>query len=234
MNWLDRFFGRKPELTPLQTRRLAAWQALPPPRQDRPIRESRFVVVDVESSGLNISRDRLIAIGAVAVANGQIQLSDSLEIVLQQERVSAKDNILIHGIGGTAQREGVAPADALLAFLEYLGKDPLIAFHVAFDESMIRRAMKTFLGFNFQHAWADLAYVAPSLYPQLARRHRTLDDWMGLFRISNYARHNALADALSTAELLLALRQKLDAREAASLSGLKALERERRRQIRPV
>lgn len=234
MNWLDRLFGGKPKLTPRQAQRLAAWQALPSPRQDRPISESRYVVVDVESSGLNITRDRLIAIGAIAVSNGRIQLNDSLEIVLQQARISEKDNILIHGIGGTAQRGGVPPADALLSFLEYLGKDPLIAFHVAFDESMISRAMKSFLGLRFRHAWADLAYVAPALYPQVARRFRTLDDWMGMFQIGNYARHNALADALSTAELLLALRPKLESRGTASLHGLKALERERRRQIRPV
>ncbi|MDO9008897.1 MAG: 3'-5' exonuclease, partial [Thiobacillus sp.] len=125
-------------------------------------------------------------------------------------------------------------AEALLAFLEYLGKDPLIAFHVAFDESMISRAMKTCLDLKFRHAWADLAYVAPALYPQRARQYRKLDDWMGLFQISNYARHNALADALSTAELLLALSPNLEARKAASLQGLKSLEHERRRQIQPV
>ncbi len=231
MSWLDRFLGRKPDLTPEQTRRLTAWQALPSPRRDTPLGESRYVVVDVESSGLNIRRDRLIAIGAVAVTNGQIRLADSFEIVLQQARISEKDNILIHGIGGTAQREGMPPAEALLAFLDYLGKDPLVAFHVAFDESMISRAMKSFLGLNFRHAWADLAYVAPALHPQLAGRYRALDDWMGLFHIRNYARHNALADALSTAELLLALRPKLEARDAAGFAGLKALERERRRQI---
>jgi DNA polymerase-3 subunit epsilon len=233
MSWLDRFIGKRPELTPRQAERLASWQALPSPRPDQPFDLSRYVVVDVESSGLNLSRDRLIAIGAVAVTAGRIGLSDSLEIVLQQARVSAKDNILIHGIGGTAQREGVPPAEALLDFLDYLGKDPLVAFHVAFDETMIHRAMKAFLGLDFRHAWADLAYVAPALHPQLARRHRTLDDWMGVFRIGNYARHNALADALSTAELLLALRHKLEARGAASFAGLKGLEREHRRQIQP-
>ena len=121
-----------------------------------------------------------------------------------------------------------------LTFLEFLGKDPLIAFHVAFDESMISRALKTFLGFSFKHDWADLAYVAPALYPQLARRYRSLDDWMKLFRISNYARHNALADAFSTAELMLALRHELEARNATSFRGMKMLERERLRQTQPV
>jgi DNA polymerase-3 subunit epsilon len=234
MNWLGSLFGKKPELTPRQIERLGAWLALPSPRQDRAISESRLVVVDVESSGLNTARDRLIAIGAVAVANGTIELNDSIEIVLQQSRISNKDNILIHGIGATAQREGVEPAEALLAFLEYLGKDPLIAFHVAFDESMISRAMKTFLGFNFQHAWVDLAYVAPALYPQLARRYRSLDHWVGLFQIGNFARHSALADALSTAELFLALRPRLGARKGASFNSMKQLERDGRRQIQPV
>ncbi|MGA7948697.1 MAG: 3'-5' exonuclease [Thiobacillaceae bacterium] len=233
MNWLDRVFGNKPALTSEQIRRLTAWQSLPATDQESPLDEGRCVVVDVESSGLNIRKDRLIAIGAVAVTQGNIHLNDSLEIVLQQAQISGKDNILIHGIGSTAQREGMPPVDAMLTFLEYLGKDPLIAFHVAFDESMISRAMSTFLGFRFRHNWVDLAYVAPALHPQLARQYRSLDDWMGFFRISNYARHNALADALSTAELLLALRDALQVRRAASIRGMKALEREGQRQIQP-
>lgn len=231
MSWLRRLLGEKPQLTPQQAARLAAWRALPAPLPDRPLGEGRVVVVDVESSGLNPARDRLIAIGAVAVTDGRIRLEDSLETVLQQARVSDKTNILVHGIGGTAQRAGMPPAEALLAFLEYVGKDPLVAFHVAFDETLISRAMKGFLGLTFRHAWADLAYVAPALQPQLARRYRSLDDWMGQFRIGNYARHNALADAFATAELLLALQPQLAARKAASFRGLKALERERRRQI---
>lgn len=230
MNWLAPRFGRKPELSPRQAARLAAWRALPSPRHDLPLDQSRCVVVDVETSGLDPRRDRLIAIGAVAVARGRVQFGDSLEIVLQQDTVSEKGNILIHGIGGTAQRAGVPPADALLAFLEYLGKDPLVAFHVAFDAPMIRRAMKAFLGLDFSHAWVDLAYVAPALYPRLARRRRSLDDWMSEFKIGNYARHNALADALSTAQLLLALRKALDARRSASFAGLKDLEHAQRRQ----
>src|SRR5574340_755194 len=66
MSWLGQLLGTKPELTTQQAERLAAWQAKTTPRYDLPLGESRYVVVDVESSGLNVSRDRLIAIGAVA------------------------------------------------------------------------------------------------------------------------------------------------------------------------
>ena len=57
---------------------------------------------------------------------------------------------------------------------------------------------------------------------------------MEFFQITNYARHSALADALATAELLLALRPQLETRQALSFQGLRDLERERRRQTHPV
>lgn len=228
MNWLTRLFGGKPPLNPEQAARLAAWRALPAPEPNAPIAGSRYVVVDVETSGLNMRKDRLIAIGAVAVTGGRIALSDSMEVVLRQQRVSTHDNILIHGIGGTAQSEGVPPADALLDFLEYLGKSPLIAFHVAFDQTMIDRALKTFLGLRFGHPWADLAYLAPALHPELARSHRTLDQWMAHFGLGNYARHSALADALATAELMLALRERMRARRVDNLRDMRALEKAQR------
>lgn len=231
MQWL---FGAKPQLTASQAARLQAWRSLPEASARQPWETGRWVVLDVESSGLDVRKDRLIAIGAVAVVNGKIALADSLDVVLQQSRVSGKDNILIHGIGGVAQRQGLPQAEALLAFLEYLGKSPLIAFHVAFDQAMIGRAMKTYLGLRFEHAWADLAYVAPALYPQLARRYRSLDQWMDCFRIGNYARHSALADALASAELLLALRPRIEERQSMSFQGLRDLERERRRLTQPV
>lgn len=234
MKLLQRLFGSKPQLAADQEMRLRAWRSLPEPAARLPFDSSRMVVVDVESSGLDVRKDHLIAIGAVAVVNGRIKLADSLDIVLQQSRVSERDNILIHGIGGEAQRLGMPPAEALLAFLEYLGKSPLIAFHVAFDRAMIDRAMKTCLGVGLAHAWADLAYVAPALYPQLAHRYRSLDQWMECFHIGNYSRHSALADALSTAELLLALRPRLEERQALSFQGLRDMERERRQQTHPL
>lgn len=229
MNWLSRVFGTvSPILAPEEAGRLEAWQAQAAPSLEQPLSEGRYVVVDVETSGLNLAKDRLIAIGAVAVKDGKIDLGDSFEIILQQKAVSEKENILIHGIGGTAQSSGVPPVEALLRFLEYLGKSPLIAFHVTFDETMIKRALKEFLGVEFKHPWVDLAYIAPALHPDLARRYRALDDWMGYFRINNYARHSALADALSTAQLLQVLAGKAMKKGARHLADLQHMEKAQR------
>ncbi len=201
IQWLARLFGNKPQLTEQQRSRLEAWKKIPPAPLTVSVNEMRCVVVDVETSGLNLMKDRLISIGAIAVVNGQLALGDSFYVVLQQPVASHKENILLHGIGGAARTEGVPAIDALLNFLDYLKKDPLVAFHVVFDQTMIRRAISQYLGIPFKHSWLDMAYIMPALNPGLSDRFRTLDDWNGHFDIRNDARHNALADAMVTAQL---------------------------------
>lgn len=228
MSLFARLFHRRVALDAVAARRLADWRARPAPDLTRPLRETRCVVVDVESTGLDLKRDHLIAIGACGVRDGRIDLADSFEVVLRQDTVSGKANILIHGIGGEAQREGLEPADALLRFLDYLGKSPLVAFHVAFDRGMIDRAIQRHLGFAFKHDWLDLAYVMPELLPRYARKYRALDHWTRHFAIGNYARHSALADALATAQLMLAALPLARAREVDSYDSLRQLEKAQR------
>jgi DNA polymerase-3 subunit epsilon len=228
MGLLDRLFGRRVTLDPAAVQRLDAWRGLPESSLSDEFRAARLVVVDVETTGLDLNRDRLIAIGACAVENGQVVIADSFEIVLRQDKVSGKDNILIHGIGGEAQREGEEPVEALLRFLDFLGKSPLVAFHVTFDQTMIKRAVKEYLGFEFNHPWLDLAYVMPGLLPEYARRYRALDDWSGHFRISNFARHSALADALATAQLFLCALPLAESKRSTSYRNLQDLEKAQR------
>jgi len=225
---LQRWLAPRPSLTARQAARLAAWRALPPAAPTADFRHTRCVVVDVETTGLNLVADRLISIGAVAVVDGRIALGDSFSVVLQQREISRRENILVHGISTSAQREGEEPAEALLSFLEFMGDSPLVAFHVTFDETMIRRAMRQYLGFSFRHPWLDLAYVMPALNPRLMRSHRVLDDWIGHFGIRIRERHNALADALATAQLLQVAQSQARKKDIASFGGLRDLEKAQR------
>ena len=172
--------------------------------------DERFVVVDVETSGLDVYSDNLIAIGAVMVERSVIALERGFYRVLRQERASPHDNILVHGIGGTAQSEGDDPATVLVDFLEYIGKAPLVAFHAQFDVIMLRKAVRHALGEPFRRTWLDLAYLAPAV-DGAASATRSLDDWLGAYGITNYRRHDALADALATAQLLQVLASRASA-----------------------
>ncbi len=227
-HWLASFFENKARLTDRQRARLDAWKGTAQSPLTVPVNEMRCVIVDVETSGLNLMKDRLISIGAIALVNGKIAMGDSFYVVLQQPVVSNKENILLHGIGGSAQREGVPAIDALLNFMEYLGKDPLVAFHVVFDQTIIRRAISQYLRFSIKRPWLDLAYIMPALNTDLADRLRTLDDWNGYFEIGNDARHNALADAMVTAQLFQVALAQAEKKKISTFSELMDLEKSQR------
>lgn len=203
-------------------------------RRRTPIDESRWVVVDVESSGLDTRRDRLLAVAGVGVrldptAPGsapRIELGDSFEVVLRQDdagtdRPVDKANILLHGIGIGAQRDGVPGAQALMAFESWVGASPLVAFHSAFDENMLRRAMRRELGRSLAGPWLDLAPLAAIALPEV--KAHSLDEWMAHCGVVCALRHQAAADVLATAELLLHLWPAIQAQRPGS--GFTALRR---------
>ncbi len=230
MSLLGLFRSRNVHLRPASLQaRFEAWRALPQPSGAQAVLDSRIVVLDVETSGLNLKKDTLIAIGAVAIERGRIVLDDAFDIVLRQEQISSKSNILIHGIAGGKQRSGIDPAEALMQFLEYIGSDPLLAFHVAFDQTMLEKSLKMWLQTDLKkRQWIDLAYLAPALMREQALNHRTLDDWTQLFNIHNYRRHNAVADALATAELFLCINKKCEQQGWHTLNTLGVAERQYR------
>ncbi len=228
MNWLARLFGRSLQLSIAQQTSLDAFQALPDCDVNTPLGTQRFVVVDVETTGLNLFSDRLIAIGAVTVTGGFLQVGQGFEVVLQQSSPSSVENILIHGIDGTTQTAGKNPAEALLEFLMFIGNSPLIAYHAGFDRTMIDRATKTYLGMTVDNPWIDLAFIAPALYPECAADHHALDDWTTAFSIGNPNRHNAAADACATAQLLLVLLARAHKNGGIQLRDLLQMEKDQR------
>ena len=189
---------------------------------------TRYVVVDVETSGLDMKKDRLISIGAVALTDGKMDFSDAFQVVVRQDRISTHENILIHGIGGSAQSEGVDPAEALLLFLQYIGKAPLVAYHAFFDQSMIDKALVEYLGVKLEQSWMDLAWVLPDFFQFRTDGRVPLDDWLQLFDIENILRHNAVSDAYATAKLMQVAVAAGNKKGADSPSSFLKIEKARR------
>ncbi|WP_341706346.1 3'-5' exonuclease [Halopseudomonas sp.] len=203
MNPLAWLHKRRRGLTAHQQARL---DALPQaqPLDSTLLSDCRFVVMDLETSGLNVNRDRILSVGAVVIENGLIDLGSQYECTLYQENHRVTESVLIHGIAPSAVAEGVAAADALLDFMDFAGQCVFIAFHAAFDHRMLQRGLRDELGHRLRHRFLDVAELAPMLCPQGSRR-QSLDDWQQHFKVVNQQRHHAAADALATAELMLIL-----------------------------
>ena len=187
----------------------------PAPPGVHSLREQRWVVIDLETSGLNLNRDQVLSIGAVAIEDGAIDFSQQFERTLHRHDHKLAPSVLIHGLAPSAIAAGCDPAEALLDLMDFIGDSPLLAFHVGFDQRMLSRALKDSLGYKLQHPFMDVAELAPLLNPDVVMRDAGLDDWVAHFGLLVEERHNASADAQVTAELALILfsqarRQQLD------------------------
>lgn len=177
------------------------------PRSTAPVDGSRWVVLDVETSGLDPARDRLLAIAAIAVrvdwgaGRLAIDLGDSFEVFLRQQEVSSRENILLHGIGAQRQTEGLPVPEALAAFRAYIGASPLLAFHAPFDQTLVNRYLRDEPGGQPPNPWLDIEQLCAVTHEQA--RCRSLDEWLAHFGIECAVRHQAAADTLAECELLL-------------------------------
>lgn len=183
-------------------------------------------MVDVETTGLDPRRDRLLAIAAIAMRvdwSGKrlgIALGDSFEVVLRNESGAGKDNILLHGIGLQQQREGVEPWRAMADFSAFAGDSPLLGFHAAFDRAMIDRWCRMHRAAPLANAWLDLEHLCAVGFESVPAR--ALDDWLNHFGIPCAQRHQAAADALAECELLLRIWPRL-APQCGNFRALQAL-----------
>lgn len=223
------FTGRGPALTQRQLERRRQL-AVPAALDERPLNAQRFVVLDLETSGLNMRRDQVLSIGAVVIENGAIDLSQQFECTLQRDGHEAGISTLIHGIAPSEIANGEEPAEALLDFMEFVGDSPLLAYHAEFDRRMLARALKQSLGHRLQHAFFDVAELAPLLCPKAKLSQAGLDAWTQHFGLLVQQRHHASADALVTAELALILFSKARQQGLDNLPALLQALNSRRRQ----
>jgi DNA polymerase III subunit epsilon len=223
MSWLARLFRPHVELPQALAERLRVWRALPEADDRAPLAQARFVVVDVETSGLDARRDRLLAIGAVAVEAQRLLPGQGYEAFLRVAEPSSRENILVHGITPQTQVSGTGPEEALMGFLEVARRHVLVAFHAGFDQAVLDRATRTQLGVRLPNPWIDLAALAPALCPETRAARTGLDDWLAYFGLRAHVRHSAAYDAFVTAELLLVLLARAAAQGIKSVSALRAV-----------
>jgi DNA polymerase III subunit epsilon len=190
-------------------------------RRKVPLGEARWLVIDCETSGLDAARDRLLSVGAVAAQGARILLGEAHAALVRQASASAPQNILVHGIGADAQRSGRPQAEVIDELERLIGEATPVGYHAPFDAAVLQRA-----GLR-RRRWLDLEPLAQALHP--GERHRTtLDQWLEHFGIEHAGRHDALLDALATAELLLVLLAAAQHQGARSIDDVLAAAHGRR------
>ena len=187
------------------------------------IEETRFVVLDTETTGFDYENDRILCIGALILQNGVISVQNSLEVYIEQAHYD-KSTAQIHGILKAFILKRPSELEALQQFLAFLGDSIIIAHHTIFDVTMINKALERNGLPELKNHRLDTAFLYKKtlIKSHLFERkdHYTLDDLADKFDISKKDRHTALGDAYITAIAFLKIVKKLREKKAINLNSL--------------
>ncbi len=196
---------------------------------DRPWREAVLCVVDLETTGLHLRRDEVVAYGAVVVRDGRVVVGEAVEGLVRPSPTASTEAVTIHGLVPGRLAGAPTPHHAAEVLAATLTGRALVA-HAAWVETAFLRPLLALAGARLDGPVIDTAALAraTAVAPR-GEGEPPLDGLAERLGLPGHARHDALGDALTTAEVLLALATRLDRREPQTIRSLAALTRSHRR-----
>lgn len=155
-----------------------------------------YVALDLETTGLRPSEDRILEIGAIKVRNGEIcerystLVDPGMPISPRIQELTGIDDAM-----AAAGKDSAAAVRELVAFCEDL---PLLGHNILFDYSFIKRNAVN-LGLPFEKQGIDTLKIARALLPDL--EHKNLSYLCAYYQIGQEHAHRATDDALASMEL---------------------------------
>ena len=196
------------------------------------VHEARFVVFDTETTGLDLTKNRLLSIAGVGMTGIEVHLDDAFEVMVLQTDVGGADAAVIHGLISSDLGSGLPEDEAVARFLAFAGDSILVAHHAAFDIRMLRKAIASHRGARVWNPTIDTAQLARRVEDAAMSSDRAedagsreayqLDNLVARYDIEAPERHTAAGDALATALLFQRLLKRADRRGIRTVGELLA------------
>ena len=154
-----------------------------------------YVCVDLETTGLDPKRDKIIEIGAVKVVEGHVE--ETFQTLLNPGRRLEDKITELTGIRDEQLIDAPEIEEVLPAFLEFAGEEVLLGHSILFDYSFLKKAAVNQKQ-KFERKGIDTLKIARKYLPEL--ESRGLGYLCGYFGIPHHA-HRALDDAQATVKL---------------------------------
>lgn len=200
----------------------AAYAAAPRPSPRTPWREARWCVVDLELSGLDPERHEIIAYGAVPVESGRVLLPGSVSALVRPARPLSESSIRIHGLLAADLAQAPPLERALEPLLAAMTGRILVAHAAGVERGFLGPALRR-QGLRLRRRIVDTAVLGRLwLYERDGRApgHLPLSSLAATLGLPAERPHAALSDALTTAQVFVALATHLDARRPETVRSL--------------
>jgi len=199
-----------------------------PPGADLPLERATFVVVDLETTGLQPGSSRICEIGAVRVR--ELELQEEFELLADPGMPIGPTISALTGLRDADLRGAPHPGIAVRRFLEFAGDAVLVAHNARFDLSFLDRETERLTGARLAGPVVDTVGLARRLLTGRTPR-AGLSSLAHFFGTAAQPCHRALPDAQATAEILIQLIGLAQERGALTVADLVDLAAPRVRKI---
>lgn len=157
-----------------------------------------YIVVDVETTGLSITENEIIEIGAILVEEGQIKtkfhnlIKTKISIPSSIEALTGISNEML-------DHEGRELAEVLREFLTFSGDLPVISHNADFDYGFLRSACQSSNLPLFSNQCVDTLSLARRLIDDV--KDYKLATLLNYFKINSDGMHRSMQDCLTTQQL---------------------------------
>ena len=153
------------------------------------------VVIDVETTGLDYTREKIIEFAGVKLVNGKI--TETFETLINPHQHIRKSSQAIHGISEEDIETAPEEVDIYPKIFDFIGDATIVAHNAVFDFSFLNRTSKRLYDKPLENNYIDTQMMFKELYPQI--ESCGLDNLVEIFQASNTQRHRAMGDAMALA-----------------------------------
>lgn len=207
---------------------LRDYLSVPLPETTTHCDDMEIVSLDLETTGLDAARDRILSLGLVIIKGMSVRLDSAYHQVVKIEQGIPEASAVIHHITDDQSAAGQPIDQVLPELLKVLAGRAMLVHYGKIEQNFLDAACKRLYGGPFIAQTIDTLALAQRSF-QL-RNHSIQPGDLRLFNLRprynlpQYKAHNALSDALGTAELFLAMASEItprqqDCRLAAFVSG---------------
>lgn len=178
---------------------------LPDLRED--VRRARFLAVDLEMTGMEADSDHILSIGYVPVDGLRVVLSGARHRLISSD-LGVGQSATIHGIHDRDIHDAAGLRDAMDHLLDALRGRVMVLHCAKLDLAFLQRACETLYGVPLLVPVVDTMALENQRMQRTGNGHHgqslRLSDSRRRYNLPDYNAHNALVDAVATAELFMA------------------------------
>jgi DNA polymerase-3 subunit epsilon len=165
--------------------------------------ESRFIVLDTETTGFSaFGRDEIISVAMIEL-NGLTATGNEFQTLINPRRPIPAESTRIHHITDDMVQQSPFVEDVLPEILEFMNNAVIVGHHINFDFRFLNKSLKQIVGCKLSHHWLDTMLIFMALTGRMG--HYTLEEVASSCGVSLHDRHTAPGDALTTAEAFVVM-----------------------------